>query len=420
MTTHRPARSGTLRRVRRTVVFLALAVSACGPDPLLVEPPWSEDAQVVLLIDGEVRAVVAGYAAAFAFDELEGHTVHALAYAPPSAQVPDLAACGVAPTDGADRIPLAERSWSITVRDEGAAFMVVTQPTDLRLVRCAFDPCPRTATESWALGDDNDEIRGLEVLPDGDTLVALGDGPDGGAILRWRDGGPIWRHELAEYVKGVAWDGAEKIYASEGQTLVALDLEGHTSTPARHLDEVRHVRGDGVGGVAVQRRNGIASVEGAWPDLEGPFHALFIAPGGTGLAADDRGVWRLVDGAWQLDLRDAAFGNVGGDATTLVALNEVADFIAYTDGRWASFEGPPEPGLIVARGRGDGRLVLAGNQGRLWFQEGDAWCRAETDTGQRLESLAVSVDGRMFVTGGAPSVEHPDETPVLSIVRVLD
>lgn len=401
---------------------LVLAAVACAPDPLLIAPPWDDDAQVVLLVDGEVRAIVQGGAAAFAFDDVVGAEIVALAYAPVADGIPDLAACGVA-LAAEPAMPQARAAWQVVVRD-GEDTLIFT-PTDRRpalaLVRCAYDPCPATRTESWALGDEDDEIRGVEILPDGDVLVALGDAARGGVILRWRDGAPVWTRELPEYLKGVGWDGDETIYASSGRRLVALDLEGATSTPARVLDDVVQVRSDRAGGVAARRRSGIASIDGAWPDLDGDFHALAIVPGGTGLAGDRRGLWRLDEGTWRLDFPEAAFGNVGGDAHVLIALNEVGDFIVFADGRWVDFEGPPDPaGLLLGRGRGDGQLVLAGNQGRLWFQEGDAWCRAETGTGQRLESMVVSDDGKTFVTGGAPATEHPDETPVLSIVTVLD
>jgi hypothetical protein len=404
----------------KRAALIALAATACAQDPLLIAPPWDDEAQVVLLVDGEVRSVIAGQSAAFDFDDVVDRELVALAYPSTASGLPDLATCGVT-LDGGDVLPPANAAWRVVVRDD--TDRPTFEPSDVRpalaLLRCTYDPCPETTTASWPLGDEDDEIRGLTFLPDGDLLIALGDADRGGEVIRWRDGEPVWRHTYDDYVKGIGWDGAEKIYAGMGQSLVALDLEGRTATPARTFDDVEQVRSDGVGGVAVRRQSGIASVDGAWPDLAGDFHALAIVPGGTGLAADSRGLWRL-DGGWLLEFRDAAFGNVGGDEQTLVALNEVGERITFTNGRWEDFEGPDTPGLLVVRGRGDGRLVLAGNLGQLRFAEGDGWCAAPTGTGQRIESLAVSYDGRTFAVGGAPSEEHPDETPVLAIVSVLD
>ncbi|MEQ9500397.1 MAG: hypothetical protein RIT81_26210 [Deltaproteobacteria bacterium] len=407
----------------KRAALIALAVTACAQDPLLIAPPWDDDAQVVLLVDGEVRSVIAGQAAAFDFDDVVDRELVALVYPPATDDIPDFSACGVATVADPTNLPPAITAWRVVVRDDGEP--VSFEPTESRpslaLVRCTYDPCPETTTASWAIGDEDDEIRGVTFLPDGDVVIALGDGPRGGWVVRLRDGEEVWRHPVNDYAKGIGFDGVDTLYTREGYVLVALDLDGRRVTPPQMLDEVEQLRSDGVGGVAARRTSGITSIDGAWPDLAGTFHALAIVPGGTGLAADDRGIWRLEDAVWQLDLRDAAFSNVGGDGEVLIALSSVADFIVFRDGRWQDFAGPPEPaGLVEARGRGDGQLVLAGNQGRLWFQDGGAWCEADTETGQRLESLAVSADGRRLVVGGAPATEHPDEVPVLSIVTILD
>lgn len=417
--------------VRSRAVAIAVFVASCSSEPVLIAPPWDGDRQVALfLVDDDLRTVdgprvvLSDEAASFSFDESVGRRVLALAYPSVADGFYDLTKCGVVETTEASQtIVSAQQAWlSSPVRDDGTFDF---SPSDVRrslgLVRCDPDPCPSVQTEIWPVGLVGGGARGVAVLDDGDVVVAITDREkENSWLVRMRDGEDVWRIELDGAVaRSVAWDGDRTLYTFVDAVLTAFDLDGNPATPLRAVPVGNRVASDGRGNLAAATADGLLSLNGTWPDVDGSFEQLTLVPG-AGLAFGALGVWRFDGATWSLDLPDVPYNRLAGDETVLLAFNEVGGFIAYRDAEWRELDLPETYVRMAAgTGRGGGRLVLAGDDGKVALETPKGWCALEPQVGQRFV-YAVATEGGRVVTLGAELRNTPNEDPVVMRIRIDD
>lgn len=389
-----PGRSGA-KPLRRQAVGLLFGFCklACIDDRLADDPPWPNDAWVVVVVTGgdgslldvEPRVLPPG-------DPLEvplaqDLQVFAQAFPAEGAGGPRLRSCGA--RFGGPGVPLygALGSWStpLVPVDQPERFQL--QPIGAEqlgpfLLRegCDDSPCARLEYQAFPAPVLDRQLEQVAAIDDSRVMVSSDLNDDLGGFELWRVEGEVWRSvppvppldqplvdldldPLRGLVVGVD-EARRRIEVDPTNGRVVNVVTGTIGREYNHFGAGRWVR-FGETGLEVERGP-------ALPPFAGPVHALTFTPAGQTAFTSPQGVyWDQAGDGFRLERAAEAgeeWGPITTDGTTVIAGGLLGQFLVRSldQPRWISRTSPFDRERIRGLAPlGQGRFLVIGDLGLL-------------------------------------------------------
>ncbi len=437
----------------QTIIALLVGTAAAvgcdrGDRQLYAPPPWPVGHAVVLAwLSDQGEAVqppqVFGPGQVVSVDVPEdAQRLLALTYEDEAA---DLTRCGATLGGARARLPEPDSIFEARTLSAEAPLELsprtVSPPLDLRYDQCEPTPapaCPQLKLTTYPVpGAIDRDLHALTVFR-GELLVSptAGEGPVQHQLYRL-EGEQVVPVSLPEPL-GDGVDGlraltadANRIWGAQGRRIYELNerYEVQTSSVAHFYVQRLICEGNGGPVLATGDNDGAGGVF----DVTGQLHAIDDSSDGAVLAGPDHrfvllngAIMRWRSDAWAVEHRfdiDESYYVMGGDRTTMAAAGLVGELLLRDEAADTWRKIPADPQFItklrLVLSMGQGRLLVAGNDGFITLWDSDRWCTPPTRSFTNILLGGVVRQGIAYLSTSHIAATVGD-TPLIVKVEIVD
>jgi len=431
------------------LLVAAAASTGCDRSPrqLYAPPPWPASHTVVLTwLSDQSEAVQApevfGPGEVVSVDvPQDAMRLLALSY---EDQGGDLRRCGA--TLGGARAPLPQAASVFEARAlSGAGTLELSPrsmapPLDLRYATCEPDPapaCPTLRLTTYPVSDAIDrDLHATTVFRDEIlTSPTAGEGPVAHQLYRLKDGQMepvVLPQPLGDGVDGLRalTADATRIWGAQGRRIYELneDYEVQTSSVAHFYVQRLIAEGDGGPVVATaddDGNGGIFDVTGQLPSLYEPSDGAVLAGPDRRFALLNGAIQQWQPGGWVVEYRfdiDESYYVIGGDQTAMAAASVLGELLLRDESAGAWRKVPADPDFVtklrLVLSMGQGRLLVAGNDGFISLWDKDRWCTPPNRTFTNILLSGVVHQGAAYL-GTSHIAASPGDAPLIVKVEIV-